>query len=122
MSSYLTPARPKGPKPKLNTPEKIYLSAGEAIVELNRLAKEASESIKFEQALRAYWLDIAEELGEALKEAVIENDNLREQLKEFESLKKEVIELRERLSRVKSKAQIEREEEYNMERQKRKKR
>lgn len=119
--SYLSPTKRSGPKPaKLDTPEKIYLTAGEAILELNRVCKEANESIKFEQALRAYWLDIAEELGEALKEAAEENNSLREQLKTHEMLKKEVIELRERLSKMKSKAQLEREEGYKMERQKRK--
>lgn len=102
--------------------KKTYLTPDEAIVKVNKIAEEANEKLRTAYALRDYWYSLAEELGEELRLAAVENNELREQLKTFEMLKKEVIELRERLSRVKSKAQKEREEEYDMERQKRSRR
>jgi hypothetical protein len=119
--SYLEPTR-RGPRPKLDTPEKIYLNAGEAIVELNKISKEANESIKFEQALRAYWLSLAEELGEELRLAAIENNRLWKENEELLKYKQRCEELEQKLQKVKSKAQIEREEEIELQKQKRKRR
>lgn len=111
--SYLQPVRKR--------PSRTYLTPDEAIVKINTISEEANEKIKAAYALRDYWFGLAEELGEELRLAAIENNELREELKTLEMLKKEVVELRERLSRVKSKAQLEREEEFELQRQRKRK-
>lgn len=115
--SYLQPGNGKGPKKG-----KVLLTPGQALERINTIAEEANEKIGVAYALRDYWYGLAEELGEELRDAAVENNALREQVEEIEALRAENLELKEKLAKYKQKVRQQQEEEIELEKQKRRKR